>query len=273
MIGEFVWTGFDYLGEPTPYDNYWPSRSSYFGIFDLAGLPKDRYYLYRSHWNKDEATIHLLPHWTWPGREGEVTPVYCYTNYPTAELFVNGKSQGKITKQTDVHQGAGKDGRISDINDPAIDRYRLRWNNVKYEPGEIKVVVYDKDGKEVGTETVKTAGMASQIQLTGDLGAPIKPLKADGEDITFITVNILDKNGILVPDASNQMNVSVSGAAQFKGICNGDATSLEVFTKPTMKAFHGQLVIGIQSNGKQGTATVKVTSQGLKPTTVTINCK
>jgi beta-galactosidase len=134
-------------------------------------------------------------------------------------------------------------------------------------------VVYDKDGKEVGTETVKTAGMASQIQLTGDLGAPIKPLKADGEDITFITVNILDKNGILVPDASNQMNVSVSGAAQFKGICNGDATSLEVFTKPTMKAFHGQLVICIQSNGKQGTATVKVTSQGLKPTTVTINCK
>ena len=273
VIGEFVWTGFDYLGEPTPYDEYWPSRSSYFGIFDLAGLPKDRYYLYRSHWNKDEETIHLLPHWTWSGREGEVTPVYCYTNYPTAELFVNGKTQGKITKQTNVHQGGGKEGRISDINDPAIDRYRLRWNNVKYEPGEIKVVVYDEDGKEVGTESVKTAGVASQIQLTGDLGAPIKPLKADGEDMTFITVNILDRDGNFVPDASNQMNVSVSGAAQFKGICNGDATSTEVFTKPTMKAFHGQLVIGIQSNGKQGTATVKVTSKGLKPATVTINCK
>lgn len=273
VIGEFVWTGFDYLGEPTPYDEYWPSRSSYFGIFDLAGLPKDRYYLYRSHWNKDEATIHLLPHWTWPERVGEVTPVYCYTNYPTAELFVNGKSQGKITKQTNVHQGAGKEGRISDINDPAIDRYRLRWNNVKYEPGEIKVVVYDKDGKEVGTESVKTARVASQIQLTGDLGAPIKPLKADGEDMTFLTVNILDNEGNLVPYANNQINVEVSGAARFKGICNGDATSTEVFTKPTMKAFHGQLVIGIQSNGKQGTAIVKVTSKGLKPATVTINCK
>ncbi|MBQ9666849.1 MAG: DUF4982 domain-containing protein [Bacteroidaceae bacterium] len=273
VIGEFVWTGFDYLGEPTPYDEYWPSRSSYFGIFDLAGLPKDRYYLYRSRWNKDEKTVHLLPHWTWPGREGEVTPVYCYTNYPTAELFVNGKSQGKISKKTDAKKPSGKDGRITDINDPAIDRYRLRWNNVKYEPGEIKVVVYDKNGKEVGTETVKTAGTASDIQLTGDLGADIKPLKADGEDMTFITVSILDKDGNLVPDAANQLNVSVTGAARFKGICNGDATSLEVFTKPTMKAFHGQLIIGIQSNGQKGKAIVKVSGKGLKPATVTIQAE
>ncbi len=271
VIGEFVWTGFDYLGEPTPYDEYWPSRSSYFGIFDLAGLPKDRYYLYRSRWNKDKNTVHLLPHWTWPGREGEVTPVYCYTNYPTAELFVNGKSQGRISKNPDAKTPSGKDGRITDINDPCIDRYRLRWNNVKYEPGEIKVVVYDKNGKEVGTETVKTAGTASQIQLTGDLGADIKPIKADGEDMTFITVSILDKDGNLVPDADQQLSVSVTGAATFKGICNGDATSLEVFTRPTMKAFHGQLVIGIQSNGQQGTATVKVTAKGLKPATVTLN--
>lgn len=270
VIGEFVWTGFDYLGEPTPYDEYWPSRSSYFGIFDLAGLPKDRYYLYRSRWNNEEKTIHLLPHWTWPGREGQITPVYCYTNYPTAELFVNGKSQGKISKKTAVHQGFGKEGRISDINDPAIDRYRLRWNNVKYEPGEIKVVVYDENGKEVGTETIKTAGAPSSIQLTGDLGTPIKPIKADGDDMTFITVNILDKDGNLVPDANNQINVEVTGSARFKGICNGDATSLEVFTKPTMKAFHGQLVIGIQSNGKKGTATVKVSGKGLKPSTVTL---
>ena len=273
VIGEFVWTGFDYLGEPTPYDEYWPSRSSYFGIFDLAGLPKDRYYLYRSRWNTEDKTIHLLPHWTWPGREGEVTPVYCYTNYPTAELFVNGKSQGKISKKTDVHEGTGKDGRISDVNDPAIDRYRLRWNNVKYEPGEIKVVVYDENGKEVGTETVKTAGADSQIKLTGDLGADIKPLKADGEDMTFITVSILDNDGNIVPDADQQINVSVSGSATFKGICNGDATSIEVFTKPTMKAFHGQLVIGIQSNGKPGTATVKVSGKGLKPASVNIESK
>ena len=273
VIGEFVWTGFDYLGEPTPYDEYWPSRSSYFGIFDLAGLPKDRYYLYRSHWNPDEKTIHLVPHWTFPGREGEVTPVYCYTNYPTAELFVNGKSQGRISKNTEVKKGAGKDGRISDVNDPAIDRYRLRWNNVKYEPGELKVVVYDENGKEVGTQTVKTAGAAAQIQLTGDLGAAVKPLKADGEDMTFITVNILDQDGTLVPDADNSIQVSVTGAADFKGICNGDATSTEVFTKPTMKTFHGQLVIGIQSNGKQGDATIKVTGKGLKPATLTVNSK
>jgi beta-galactosidase len=273
VIGEFVWTGFDYLGEPTPYDGYWPSRSSYFGIFDLAGLPKDRYYLYRSHWNKEEATIHLLPHWTWPGREGEVTPVYCYTNYPTAELFVNGKSQGRISKNTTAKTPSGKDGRITDINDPCMDRYRLRWNNVKYEPGELKVVVYDANGNQAGTQTVRTAGAASQIQLTGDLGTDIKPLKADGEDMTFITVNILDKEGNLVPDADNRINVNVSGAARFKGICNGDATSTEVFTKPTMKVFHGQLAIGIQSNGQSGTATIQVTGKGLKPATLTINSK
>ena len=135
------------------------------------------------------------------------------------------------------------------------------------------MVVYDKEGNEVGSERIRTAGAASQIKLTGDLGTSIKSLKADGEDITFITVNILDTDGNLVPDASNQINVEVSGAARFKGICNGDATSLEVFTKPTMKAFHGQLVIGIQSNGKRGTATVKVTGKGLKPATVQINSK
>ena len=270
VIGEFVWTGFDYLGEPTPYDEYWPSRSSYFGIFDLAGLPKDRYYLYRSHWNKDEKTIHLLPHWTWQGREGETTPVYCYTNYDTAELFVNGKSQGKITKQLDITKASGKDGRITDVNDPAIDRYRLRWNNVKYEPGELKVVVYDKDGNIAGTETIKTAGKASNIKLTGDLGQPIKPIHADGEDMTFITVTITDQDGNLVPDADNQLKVTVTGSATFKGICNGDATSLEVFTQPTMKAFHGQLVIGIQSNGKKGNATVNVSGKGLKAANVTV---
>lgn len=118
MIGEFVWTGYDYLGEPTPYDEYWPSRSSYFGICDLAGLPKDRYYLYRSKWNTKEHTVHLLPHWTWTDRKGKVTPVYCYTDGVEGELFINGKSQGRVKKN--------KEGRL--------DRYRLRWNDVKYEP-------------------------------------------------------------------------------------------------------------------------------------------
>ena len=151
-IGEFVWTGYDYLGEPSPYDEYWPSRSSYFGICDLAGLPKDRYYLYRSHWRKDDATLHVLPHWTFPGRDGETTPVYCYTSWPSAELFVNGKSQGRIVKNADTR----------------LDRYRLRWNNVKYEPGEIKVVAYDYDGTPKGEKIIRTAGAPARIVLKAD---------------------------------------------------------------------------------------------------------
>lgn len=270
VIGEFVWTGFDYLGEPTPYDEYWPSRSSYFGIFDLAGLPKDRYFLYRSHWNKQENTIHLLPHWTFPGREGETTPVYCYTNHPTAELFVNGTSQGRITKRYNQAATYDKGGRITDISNPCIDRYRLRWNNVAYQPGELKVVVYDSEGNKVGEETVHTAGSAHSIHLAGDLGAAVKPLKADGEDLTFITVSILDEEGNLIPDADNQIKVSVTDSAAFRGICNGDATSLEPFTIPTMKVFHGQLAFCIQNNGKTGPATVKVTSKGLKTASLTI---
>ena len=155
VIGEFVWTGFDYLGEPTPYDEYWPSRSSYFGICDLAGLPKDRYYMYRSHWNKQQHTIHLLPHWSWGttkkqkgNRIGKVTPVYCYTDYPQAELFVNGKSQGRISKKPQER----------------LDRYRQRWNDVKYEPGELKVVVYDETGKNCGEQVVKTAGKPAKLK-------------------------------------------------------------------------------------------------------------
>lgn len=238
VTGEFVWTGFDYLGEPTPYDKYWPSRSSYFGIVDLAGLPKDRFYLYRSHWNKNEHTIHLLPHWTWKGREGQVTPVYCYTDYPSAELFVNGKSQGRITKN--------KDSRL--------DRYRLRWQNVKYEKGEIKVVVYDEQGNKAGEKTVKTAGKPIKLQLTADRST----IAADGCDLAFITVSLTDKNGTLCPDADNQLEFKVTGAATFNSVCNGDATSLEVFTSPTMKLFHGQLVVVVQASAAPGKATLTV---------------
>ncbi|MCM1312254.1 MAG: DUF4982 domain-containing protein [Bacteroides sp.] len=274
VIGEFVWTGFDYLGEPSPYDEYWPSRSSYFGIFDLAGLPKDRYYLYRSHWNTSEATIHLLPHWTWSGRESEATPVYCYTNYPSAELFVNGKSQGRISKN------------------PAqlADRYRLRWNNVKYEPGELRVVVYDAQGKIAGEKSVKTAGKPDHIELVADRGttgeiksyadmqptdnptffALNEPLKADGEDMAFIAVRIVDKDGNPCPEASNQLSFKVSGAGTFKGVCNGDATSLEVFTQPTMKTFNGELVLGVQTQKTPGDIVVKVSGKGLKSATLTL---
>lgn len=275
VIGEFVWTGFDYLGEPTPYDDRVNARSSYFGIFDLAGLPKDRYWLYRSRWNKEAETIHLLPHWTWPGREGEVTPVFCYTNYPTAELFVNGKSQGRITKRLDAK--ANPDGsRIASETDPLIDRYRLRWNNVKYEPGEVRVVVYDDKGVRRGESVCRTAGAPCRLtvrQQALDEYRGHKTLRADGEDMAFYVVQAVDEDGNLCPEADCQVNVQVSGAADFKGICNGDATSFEVFTRPTMKLFKGQLVVGIISNGKKGTARISVESSGLLPATAKIKAK
>ena len=248
VIGEFVWTGYDYLGEPSPYDEYWPSRSSYFGICDLAGLPKDRYYLYRSHWNKKDHTIHLLPHWSWGrskndkgNRIGEVTPVYCYTDYPTGELFVNGKSQGKISKNPKER----------------LDRYRLRWNNVKYEPGEIKVVVYDANGNKAGEEIVKTAGKPAKLQLDVWTQQDTR-LKADGDDLAFITVSLTDADGTLIPDAADQLTFEVSGAGSFEAVCNGDATSLESFKAPTMKLFNGKLVIVARSAKNPGILTLKV---------------
>ena len=248
VIGEFVWTGYDYLGEPSPYDEYWPSRSSYFGICDLAGLPKDRYYLYRSRWNKEEHTIHLLPHWSWGrskndkgNRIGEVTPVYCYTDYPTGELFVNGKSQGKISKNPKER----------------LDRYRLRWNNVKYEPGEIKVVVYDANGNKAGEEIVKTAGKPAKLQLDVWTQQDTR-LKADGDDLAFITVSLTDADGTLIPDAADQLTFEVSGAGSFEAVCNGDATSLESFKAPTMKLFNGKLVIVARSAKNPGILTLKV---------------
>ncbi len=259
VIGEFVWTGYDYLGEPTPYDEYWPSRSSYFGICDLAGLPKDRYFLYRSHWNRDEHTIHLLPHWTWPERKGEVTPVYCYTDYQEAELFLNGKSQGRIKK---VKEEPGK----WDAKD-RLDRYRLRWNDVKYEPGELKVVVYDEAGNAAGTKTLLTAGKPARLQLDvwtqqsnlSPLTSNLSPLKADGQDLAFVTVSLTDKRGTLIPNAADQLKFEVTGAGTFRAACNGDATSLEPFTEPTMKLFNGQLVVIVQAGKKPGKATLKVT--------------
>ena len=250
VIGEFVWTGYDYLGEPSPYDEYWPSRSSYFGICDLAGLPKDRYYLYRSHWNKEAHTIHLLPHWSWGltkkdkgNRIGEVTPVYCYTDYPTGELFVNGKSQGKITKNPKER----------------LDRYRLRWNNVKYEPGEIKVVVYDAQGNKAGEQTVRTAGKPAKLHF--DTWTANESFKADGDELAFITVSLTDAEGTLIPQADDQLTFEVTGAGSFEAVCNGDATSLESFKAPTMKLFNGQLVVVVRSAKTAGTLTLKVTDE------------
>ena len=275
VIGEFVWTGFDYLGEPTPYDDRMNARSSYFGIFDLAGLPKDRYWLYRSHWKTGAETIHLLPHWTWPGREGEVTPVYCYTNYPSAELFVNGKSQGRITKRLD-ERVKPDGGRTVKETEPLIDRYRLRWNNVTYEPGEIRVVVYDANGVRRGETVTRTAGQPHHltvVQQTLDEYRGHNTLRADGEDMAFFVVSAVDKDGNLCPEADASIQVEVSGAAEFKGLCNGDPTSFEVFTHPTMKLFKGQLVVGIISNGKKGSARISVHSSGLTSAVAKIQVK
>ena len=255
VIGEFVWTGYDYLGEPSPYDEYWPSRSSYFGICDLAGLPKDRYYLYKSHWNKKEHTVHLLPHWTWPERKGKVTPVYCYTDGVEGELFVNGKSQGRIRKN------------------PAerLDRYRLRWNDVKYEPGEIKVVVYDEQGNKIGEDVRKTAG--KPVQLVAQ--AETSEHKADGEDLIYIRVSVNDKNGTPVPTCQEGLTFSVSGEAQFEAVCNGDATSLESFKQPKMKLFNGELVVILRPTQKAGNVTLTVKDQRgkMKPAILHITTK
>ena len=238
VIGEFVWTGYDYLGEPTPYDEYWPSRSSYFGICDLAGLPKDRYFLYRSHWNRQEHTLHMLPHWTWPGREGEVTPVYVYTDYPEAELFVNGRSQGRLKKQPSER----------------LDRYRLRWNEVRYEPGTIEVVAYDEQGREAARTKTVTAGNPAQLVLEADRTT----LKADGDDMAFITVSMADANGVFCPTADDELTFEVTGAGVFQAACNGDATSLQPFTEPQMRLFSGQLVVIVRTTKNAGDITLTV---------------
>ena len=224
-IGEFVWTGFDYLGEPYPYDRAWPSRSSYFGIFDLAGLPKDRYWLYRSHWNGTSHTLHLVPHWTFPGREGQVTPVYCYTDFDEAELFVNGRSQGRVRKNPKSR----------------LDRYRLRWNDVVYAPGELKVVAFDKDGKAALTEVVRTAGRPARVNLE----------KRRFGRLLFVTASLVDERGTLVPNADRRLSFSCGRNLRFRAICNGDATSLEPFVVPRMKTFHGQLVAVFEGEGDE----------------------
>ena len=250
VIGEFVWTGFDYLGEPTPYDGAWPSRSSYFGIIDLAGIPKDRFYLYRSRWNTAENTLHILPHWNWKGREGEITPVYVYTNYPSVELFLNGVSQGKKSKDVSSR----------------LDRYRLRWNDVKYQRGEIKAVAYDENGKAVAEKIVRTAGKPHSLKLETDR----TKITADGNDLVYVLVSVVDKDGNLCPTADNQLTFKVSGQGQYRCACNGDATSLEIFSKPTMKAFGGQLVVTLQSAEQTGKITLQVSGKGLKSKTISV---
>ena len=267
-IGEFVWTGFDYLGEPTPYYTDWPSHSSLFGIVDLAGLPKDRFYLYRSHWNKEVETLHILPHWTWPGREGEVTPVFVYTNYPSAELFINGKSQGKRTKDLTVTPENSADS-TSMMSFKRQQRYRLMWMDTKYEPGTVKVVAYNDKGEAVAEKEIHTAGKPHHIELEADR----QTIKADGRDLSFITVKVVDKDGNLCPDAQHLIKYSVKGEGFYRAGANGNSVSLELFHEPRMQVFNGMMTAIVQTNGEPGDIILTATGKGLKAGKIVIKAE
>ena len=263
MLGQFVWTGFDYLGEPSPYDtDAWPNHSSMFGIIDLASIPKDRYYLYRSQWNKTDHTLHVLPHWNW--KEGQNVPVYVYTDYPTAELFVNGVSQGRLTKLVPDQptDGNRKDREI-------MKRFRLMWEDVKYVPGEIRVVAYDANGFPKMEKTVKTAGKPHHIELS----TYRTDLAADGKDLAYVTVRIVDKDGNLCPLDARLMNFSVKGEGVYRAAANGDPTCLDIFHEPKMHAFGGMLTVIVQSKEAEGTAVLEVSAKGLKSATLAIPVK
>lgn len=254
-IGQFVWTGFDYLGEPSPYDtNAWPNHSSMFGIIDLASIPKDRYYLYRSVWNKEAETLHILPHWNWEGREGEKTPVFVYTNYPSAELFINGKSYGRQTKH--------KNGTVE-------NRYRLMWHDAVYQPGEVRVVAYDEQGNPVAEKTVRTAGKPHHIELVTDRSS----LQADGKDLAYVTLRIVDKDGNLCPNDGRLVSFKVKGAGKYRASANGDPTCLDLFHKPEMHAFGGMLTVIVQSGEKTGEIELQATAKGIKTGAIRIPVK
>ena len=248
--GEFVWTGWDYLGEPTPFggkDD--PARSSYFGIIDLAGFKKDRFYEYQARWRPDLPMAHILPHWTWPDRVGQVTPVFVYTSGDEAELFLNGRSLGR--KALGLHE------------------YELRWNDVVYEPGELKVVAY-KGGKQWAEDAEKTAGPAAKLVLQGGQAA----ISADGKDLAFITVSVCDKDGVLVPRAGNHIRFAVSGPGAVAATDNGDATSYEPFQAPERNAFNGLALAVLRAReGPPGPIVVSAESEGLSGATLTVPTK
>ena len=273
VAGEFVWTGFDYLGEPTPYNadptnalNYSdpaeraraeqqlaelgriksPARSSYFGIVDLAGFPKDRYYLYQAHWRPDFPMAHILPHWNWPQRVGQNTPVMVYTSGDEAELFLNGKSLGRRKK-----------GEFE---------YRLRWDDVVYQPGELRVVAY-KNGKEWASDSVKTTGAPARIEMSADRSV----IKNDGEDLSFVTVKVADAQGLMVPRSHNELKFSIEGAGEIVATDNGDATDLTAFKSHSRRAFNGlALVIVRAEKGASGPIVLRASSDGLQSGVLTI---
>jgi beta-galactosidase len=244
-IGQFVWTGFDYLGEPSPYDtDAWPSHSSLFGIIDLASIPKDRFYLYRSIWNINDATLHVLPHWNWEGHEGQKVPVFVYTSYDSAELFVNGKSYGKRSRSNETLQ----------------HRYRLMWPDVIYQPGDLKIVAFDKTGKVTDEKILRTAGKAHHLELVADRSQ----LKADGKDLSYITVRVVDKDGNLCPNDGRLVSFSVTGTGIYRAGANGDPTCLDLFHLPEMHAFSGQLTAIVQTKANPGEIVLEANAKGLK---------
>jgi beta-galactosidase len=283
MAGEFVWTGFDYLGEPTPVMNInarwarggfqatkegYDARSSYFGIVDLAGLPKDSYYNYRSLWNSKDHTVYVAPHWNWKGHEGEPIPVFVYTDGDEAELFLNGESLGRRHKidpntvKTSQKVAADLDYVVRP-DDPAapyfeiVDAYRLRWLEVPYEPGELTAVAY-RDGEKIGEASVKTAGEASGLRLTPDRTS----MKADGMDLCYVTIDMVDAEGNVCPLAMDMLSFSIDGAAKLMGVANGNQMGHDVFTDETHPLFYGKAVAVLRSvHGKSGTATLTVRSE------------
>jgi beta-galactosidase len=271
VAGEFVWTGFDYIGEPTPWGGGGdPSRSSYFGIIDLAGFPKDRFYLYQAHWRPDYPMAHILPHWNWPERAANPkanppqpaleTPVHVYTSGDEAELFLNGKSLGRKKKVFD----SPDDSRLN--GEPA---YRIRWDNVPYEPGELKVVAY-KNGRKWATDTVKTAGEAKRLELQPDRTS----IAGDGHDISFVTLRVVDKAGTVVPRSQNLIHFSVTGPGEIVATDNGDATDLSAFSDSDRKAFNGLAMVIVKTKrGQSGTITVTAASEGLRSATTKIKQK
>ncbi len=263
LLGEFVWTGFDYLGEPTPYfgwresnEHDWPARSSYFGMVDLAGFPKDRYYLYQSVWT-DKAMVHVLPHWNWQGREGQNIPVMCYSNGDEVELFLNGKSLGRKKRFSEpvempVGPNVSPDRKF-------ITKYRLLWE-VPYAPGTLKAVAY-RNGKEVASEEVRTAGAPARIKLLADR----KVIQADGDDLSFITVRIEDKDGNTCPVADNLVHFSVTGSGMIAAVDNGNAATVEPFHSDQRKAFNGLALVIVRSRpGQTGPIHVVASAEGLK---------
>ena len=278
ILGQFVWTGFDYLGEPSPYGtDSWPNHSSMFGIIDLASIPKDRYWLYRSVWNEKESTLHVLPHWNWEGHEGEKVPVFVYTSWPEAELFINGKSFGRQKKGRDGYaipvdsvwasSYTSYAGNLGDVNTPAESRYRLMWPDAVYEPGEVKVIAYDADGNPVQEETVRTAGEPYRLVLEPDR----TELDADGKDLSYVTVSVVDKDGNPCPSAGNLVCFEVSGNGSFKATANGDPTCLDPFHLPRMHLFNGKLTVIVSSSEVPGSIVLKAVADGLEPASVSLS--